>query len=80
MAAAGDEDEMLSLAKKQFRSRCFTTEQLKNLSSLFLSNQGKYKFFDQAYDHVSDMELFSTLGAEIGDAYYLKRFKALIEE
>jgi len=80
MAAKENDEAMISEAKKYFRNRCFTTEQIRNLSTLFLTAAGKYEFFDTAYQHVSDQELFGGLQTEIKDDYYSKRFKALIGE
>jgi len=80
MAAENSDEAMVSQARKFFRAKCFTTEQIKNLSALFLTSAGKYQFFDAAYLHVSDKENFSSLESEIKDDYYLKRFKALIGE
>ena len=51
---------------------------IKNLSTLFLNDDGKYKFFDAAYTHVSDPENFSSLAAELKDEYYINRFKAML--
>jgi hypothetical protein len=78
MASETTDEGMVDEAKKIFRSKCFSTEQIKNLGALFLTSAGKYQFFDAAYLHVSDQEKFSSLEAEIKDDYYLKRFKALI--
>ncbi len=80
MAAEETDEAMVEDAKKAFKSKCFTTEQIKNLSSLFLTSAGKYLFFDAAYLHVSNQEKFSSLASEIKDDYYLKRFKAMIGE
>jgi len=78
MASETTDEGMVTEAKKIFKSKCFSTEQIKNLSALFLTSAGKYQFFDAAYLHVSDQENFSSLESEIKDDYYLKRFKALI--
>jgi len=80
MAAENTDEAMVASAKRSFKTRCFTTEQIKNLGALFLTSAGKYQFFDAAYLHVSDQEKFSSLESEIKDDYYLKRFKALIAE
>ena len=80
MAGKTSDDSMVGEAKKIFRSKCFTTDQVKNLGSLFLTSAGKYQFFDAAYLHVTDREQFASLQSEITDAYYLKRFKALVGE
>jgi hypothetical protein len=78
MAAQDTDDAMLAKASRVFRSKCFTTEQVKNLSALFLSASGKYRFFDAAFTSVSDQDQFSTLQTELADEYYINRFKALI--
>ncbi len=78
MAAADNDDDMVAVAKKVFRSKCFTTEQIRNLSVLFLKDDGKYKFFDAAYPRVHDSEHFSELQAQLTQEYYINRFKAMI--
>ena len=80
MAAKSSDDAMVDEAKKYFKSKCFSTEQVKNLSVLFLTSAGKYQFFDAAYMHVTDQQQFASLQSEIKDDYYLKRFKSLIGE
>lgn len=80
MASENTDEGMVTEAKKFFKSKCFTTEQIKNLSALFLTSAGKYQFFDAAYLHVSDQKQFASLESEIKDDYYLNRFKALIGE
>jgi hypothetical protein len=78
MAAETNDEAMIDEAKVFFRTKCFTTEQIKNLSSLFLTSAAKYQFFDAAYQHVTDPSQFPSLQSEIKDSYYLKRFQALI--
>jgi hypothetical protein len=69
---------MLDEAKKYFKDKCFTTEQIKNLSSMFLSNAGKYNFFETAHKFISDTEKFPSLQSELKDEYYVNRFKTLV--
>jgi hypothetical protein len=78
MAGESNDDNMISEAKRVFRIKCFTVQQLKNLSSLFLSDEGKYKFFDAAYSYVSDIANFSSLQNELKEEYYINRFKAML--
>jgi hypothetical protein len=80
MAGQNTDEAMVAEAKKVFKSKCFSTEQIKNLGALFLTSSGKYQFFDAAYLHVTDQQNFALLESEIKDEYYLKRFKALIGE
>ncbi len=78
MAAKTNDGGMIDEAKKYFKTKCFTTEQIKNLSSMFLSNAGKYNFFEAAHNYISDTEKFSSLQSELNDEYYANRFKAML--
>lgn len=80
MAAAGTEDDMLKVAKKAFKSKCYSTEQVKNLGVLFLDDAGRYNFFDLAYPHVYDLNNFSQLREQVKDEYYKKRFDAMLRQ
>ena len=80
MAGENNEDDMIKVAKKVFKGKCFTTAYIRNLSTLFLNDGGKYNFFDAAYPYVSDTGVFSTLENQLFDAYYVKRFKAMIHQ
>ena len=78
MAAVETEDEMVSSALNYFKTKCFTVTQIKNLGTLFLTDAGKYKFFDAAYLYVTDLVNFSSLQTELKDEYYINRFKAML--
>ena len=78
MAGANNDDAMIAEAKKAFKTKCFSTTQVRNLSALFLTDESKYKFFDAAYQYVSDLENFSTLQSTLKDEYFINRFKAMI--
>ncbi|HEX7845984.1 MAG TPA: DUF4476 domain-containing protein [Chitinophagaceae bacterium] len=78
MAATETDDDMLDEARKYFKAKCFTSQQVRNLSVLFLNEAGKYKFFDQAYSYVSDISNFPSLQSELKEEYYINRFKAML--
>ena len=78
MAREDNEESMVSAAKKIFKSRCFTVEQVKNLSVLFLKDKDRYAFFDMAYPFVSDSHNFKNLQAQLTDSYYINRFQVMI--
>lgn len=80
MAAESSDDNMISEAKKVFKSKCFSTRQVKNLGSLFLTDEGRYKFFDAAYAYVSDLNEFPSLQTELKEEYYINRFKAMLRQ
>ncbi|MEO6221594.1 MAG: hypothetical protein ABIO81_14270 [Ginsengibacter sp.] len=80
MAGENSNDAMIKAAKKIFRSTCFSTEQIKNLSFLFLNEEGRYQFFDAAYAFTSDSDQYHSLQSQLNDPYYINRFKAMIHK
>lgn len=78
MAAETTDADMILVANKYFKTKCFSVEQIKNLSLLFLNEKGKYGFFDEAYPHTTDTQNFITLQSQLHEAYYVNRFKAMI--
>ena len=78
MSAAANDDDRIAAAKKVFKSKCFTSEQIRNLCSLFSGDEGRYNFFDAAYSHVSDSGNFKDLQSQLTDDYYITRFKAML--
>jgi hypothetical protein len=78
MAAAATDEEMIAIAKKVLKQKCFSTSQIKNLAVLFLKDDGRYSFFDLAYPFVWDSYNFSSLENQLSDTYFINRFKAMI--
>ncbi len=79
MAQANNEEEMVQIAKKIFRQKCYSVEQIKNLSILLESDKGKYSFFDAVYPRVSDSQNYASLQNQLKDTYYINRFKAMLK-
>ena len=80
MVAENNDEDMIRVARKYFKTKCFITEQIKNLSVLFLKDEGKYMFFDAAYPFASDSDLYYTLEKQLSDTYYITRFRAMIHK
>ena len=78
MAAESDEKEMLKAANRVFFKTCFTSEQIKNLSVLFIDEEERYKFFVAAFPHVSDSHNYDALEDQLTENYYKARFKAMV--
>lgn len=78
MASQTNDDSMIEQAKKAFISKCYTTAQIKYLSSMFLSNAGKYNFYAAAQSHIADRENFASLATEIKDDNYRDKFNTLL--
>lgn len=78
MLSESNLDERIVLAKKVFRTKCFTTKQVKALTELFVNDKTRYGFFDAAYPFVSDAENFKGLVELLTDEYYINRFKVMV--
>lgn len=78
MTAENDDDAMVKVAVKLFKQKCYSTDQVKNLSVLFLKDEGKYKLFDAAYPYIHDTQAFRQLESQLTDAYIITRFRAMI--
>lgn len=78
MAGESNDEAMVNVAKKIFRTKCFSTEQIRNLAVLFLNDEGRYRFYDAAMLFVTDFGNFKQLEETIHDDYYKKRFIALL--
>jgi hypothetical protein len=79
MLAIEDEDDKISTAKKIFKTKCFSTNQISALSEVFSTDEGKYKLFDAAYSYVSDVNNFPRLQSLMKDEYFISRFKAMLK-
>lgn len=78
MAVQINEDDMFKVASKQLVKTCFTTEQIKNLSVLFISEQKRYEFYVTAFSYVSDSENYLILKEQLKDTYYKTRLQAML--
>ncbi len=78
MAAQKTETAMQKIVASEFNKTCFTTEHIKNLGVLFITEEERYKFYVSAFPHVSDAENFATLQNQLADSYYINRFKAML--
>jgi hypothetical protein len=70
------EDARIAAAKKVFKLKCFSTNQLKGISEIFGSEGTKYKFLETAYPFVSD-DGFRELVTIFTDPVYIAKFKTL---
>ena len=78
MLAIDNDDDKISTARTVFKLKCFSVKQVKALSEVFKTDEGKYQFFDAVYFYVSDMGNFIQLQDLLSDSYYVNRFKAMI--
>lgn len=77
MAAENSEDAMLERAGKVFRSKCFTVNQVRNLSYLFMDEEKKLLFLESSYPCVPDKSNFGTLENLLTDPARIGRLRNL---
>lgn len=78
ISSESDPDEKIRLVKKALRDKCITTDQVKTIGELFLSDETRYSFYDAVYPFVYDYGHYSVLENQLLDNYYKNRFKALL--
>jgi len=78
MASQKSDEAMINESKKTFKAKCFTTEQVKNLGNLFLNEATKFQFYEVAYPFSFDRNNFASLQDEFKDAYFIHRFKKML--
>lgn len=74
------EKAMTEAAIKFFKQKCYTVAQVKNLSAIFLTDAGKFEFFETAYPFVLDSHNFGSLENSLTDSYYISRFQSLVRK
>jgi hypothetical protein len=79
MASRSDDEGMFRIAEKALTGgSCFMTDQIQSLTYLFMTDEYKYRFLEQAYPHIADPRNFPKLVKTLGTDYYRKRFQAMI--
>ncbi len=74
-----DPEDALEILKKTVKVKCITTGQLRTLTTLFSTDEHRYTLLDLAYRYTSDRHNYASLGNLLTDAYYLNRFKAMLQ-
>lgn len=79
LSLSAAEQKMITLAKQQLSIRCYSTEQIRGLSSLFTTDQGKYDFLLEAWSSISDKENMISLSTVFAEKEMADRFKELLQ-
>jgi|GEM_PF-5520664 len=80
MIAQEGTDEMILVARKGMKEKCYTTDQIRNLAVLFLTDADRYQFLDAAYPFTYDANKYSGLVDLLKDSYFVDRFRAMIRK
>ena len=78
MLEAGKDEERMKTALKFFKTKCFSTHQIRALSEVFATDASKFKFLEIAYPFVSD-DHFPELINLLSDPVYNGRFKIMTD-
>lgn len=70
------EEDKIQVAHKVFKTKCFSTRQIRALSEIFTSDAQKFRFFETAYPFVSD-EHFKELTDLLADPVYNSKFRTM---
>jgi len=79
MAASTTDAAMIEAAKKMFKTKCFTVDQVKNLGVLFLSEQSRLKFFAAMKIGIADPQNFSSLVSQFTQPDVIAQFGAILK-
>jgi len=79
MVSADNDDKMIGVVRKNMQDKCISTDQVKSLGALFLSDDGRYNFFNSVHGYVYDMAAFSSLESQLIAPAYKKRFRDLLK-
>jgi hypothetical protein len=78
MLSAGKDDDRIQAAYKVFKTKCFTTKQVRALTEVFTTDAAKFKFLATAYPFVSD-GAFPELVNLLSDPVYTGRFRTMTD-
>jgi hypothetical protein len=78
MISQTDANAMIMIAKKQLNGKCVSTDQVKNMGILFLSDESRYDFYEAMYKFTYDPANYNTLQSQLIDDYYKRRFQSLL--
>ncbi|ANI90478.1 hypothetical protein A9P82_14995 [Arachidicoccus ginsenosidimutans] len=80
MIGKSNDDAMLALVDKSLKGKCITTQQVKQLGTLFLSDAGRFALYQDVYGNVSDKENYASLKSQLLDNYFKKRFTDMLNQ
>lgn len=72
--------DRLNTAETWLKEKCYTTNQIKRLCSMFINSQGKLLFFRQSQKHTADLENFGSLEKELTDIAIIEEFREFVKQ
>jgi Domain of unknown function (DUF4476) len=78
MLGLGQDEDRIREARKIFKTKCFSTRQIRALSEVFTTDATKFRFLEAAYPFVSD-DHFPELISLLADPAYSGRFRTMTD-
>ena len=78
MLESGKDDDRIQSARKAFKTKCFSTRQIRALSEVFTADAAKFRFLEAAYPFVSD-DRFPELVNLLADPVYSGKFRSMTD-
>lgn len=75
MSLETSDDKMITTAKKTFKGKCFSTDQIKNLGLLFLAENSRLNFFKMAKPYIYDLLNFAALETQFTHPGVIQEFR-----
>lgn len=75
-----NDEDMVDAFRRGTRSVCVSTEQVRALAQLIVTDENRYQLLDAAYPRTYDSQNFSNLTDLLKDDYYKRRFKAMMDK
>jgi hypothetical protein len=79
-ASAKDDEGMIEAFRRNTRSYCLETDQIRKLAQLMSKDEYRYQLLDMAYPKAYDSERYAGLSDLLTDSYYQGRFKAMLHK
>ncbi len=75
MAASNTEADMIAETALAFKTKCFSVEQIKNLSTLILTEENRLSFLLLAKKNVYDAQNFASLQSQLSKPSVIQQFR-----
>jgi len=79
MIGEDSEEKMLEMALDNMKTKCFNTEQVGHLATLFLEEEKRCVFLEKAFNYCSNKANYGKLRYLLTSVQYLDRFNQLLQ-
>lgn len=77
MTQEDNEENMIEVAKKAYKDKCYSTDQVRYLAVLFINEDNRLAFIRMSVNYISDLSLFGTLQQLFNTEKNINSFKEI---